>query len=165
MQDDTADEVRHFQRSTPTLRTLLPITSVCRQLRFEFAETLSKLRSKTVHHFRILDIEDFCAFQGFFNNTNMLHYRLTPQLTITIPLSSAKLPAVFATFVRLPESPLESLTLELPMLVPRNEGSPELFLQELDHCKQILQLGPMVCTKLSYRRFDGMRSFVSRVGT
>lgn len=159
MHDLLADEdTRHVQCSTPTLRSLLPIMLTCKQLHSEFAETLSDLRSKTVHQFRILDTEDFRAFKFFFNSPNVLHYQLTPQLKVTLPADSHHLTAVLTTLAKLSDSLLESLTLELPWRVhPRTERM-ELFLHGLHQTNPILQLGSMVCTTVSHRRFDGMWS-------
>jgi hypothetical protein len=151
---------RHIQRSTPNLRALTTIARTCKQLQSEFAVTVSEYRANTLHHFRILDAEDFRAFELFFeqSRSTALKYRLTPQLKITLPAKSPFVSIVLITLSTFPANLLDSMTLELSQPDWSDERDAKTFMLDLSLNRGILQLGFMACTLVTRRHFDGMWS-------
>ena len=152
------NSTRHIQCSTPTLRSLLILSSTCKQLHSEFASTLEDLRSKTTHHFRLLDTEDFTAFHLFFRSPVLSSYRLTPHLKVTMPAKDHRLIPTLPFLSGIPAGVLNSLTLEIsdPGRLPNLNPSSFLAVLKLPDSSHLMQIGSMVCSSMSHRRFDGM---------
>lgn len=152
------ESARHIQRSTPNLRALMAIARSCKQLRSESVSIVSDYRTNTFHHFRILDAEDFAAFETFFDKTksDSLKYRLTPQLKITIPSDSTSLKKVMKALSTMPANILNSLLLELSQPTGLHIPEPKTFLVSLVPMGNMLQLNSISCTKVTRRYFDGM---------